>query len=62
MQGDAPALSADTLHEAVLFGSGDDFNGASAIADSVVMYGGITLSPNDAKKEDFSHALLCPQV
>ena len=61
VQGDAPATPAGVLHEAVLFGSGDDFNGASAIVDGVVTYNGITLSANDAKMEKTFHTpLLMP--
>lgn len=51
----------DVLHEAVLFGSGDDFNGASAIVDGVSIYSKITLSANDAKTDkSFYTPLLMP--
>jgi TPR repeat protein len=61
VQGDVAKMPPEALHEAVLFGSGDDFNGASALIDGVVMYSGITLSPNDAKKEKTFHTpLLMP--
>ena len=35
---EAPTEHADAVHESVLFGSGDDFNGASALVDGVVAY------------------------
>eukprot|EP01045_Picozoa_sp_COSAG04_P017978 COSAG04_NODE_1630_length_6113_cov_2.069338_2_plen_898_part_00 len=57
VQGSAGS-SAAALHEAVLFGSGDDFNGMSALVDGVVVYRTLALSEEDCRQEQRMHTTL----